>query len=290
MMPKATVLVPTHDHGPTIIRAINSILSQTVQDSEVFVIGDGVPDVTRELMAELVQRDRRVRFFDHPKGPRHGEIYRHQALAEARGEIVCYLSDDDLYLPNHIEVMQRLLADYDFANALPLFVQPDDELSSYAVDLSLPFYREKFRAPIPLSAAAHTLAMYRRLPYGWRTTPPGLATDRYMWQQFFDLADCRPVSHTRPTYIGFPQPLRSAWSIEQRCQELDRWCERIADPAWNDRLLATVLDTVVCDRARDMVTFYATDAMRLVGLLRKIPGMERAARFAARFLKKPSAR
>src|SRR6185437_15846190 len=95
----ATVLIPTHDHGRTLLRSVPSALAQTVSELEVFVVGDGVPDETRELMTELAAADNRVRFFDNPKGERHGEAHRHAALQEARGEIVCYLSDDDVWLP-----------------------------------------------------------------------------------------------------------------------------------------------------------------------------------------------
>ena len=73
MSTAATVVIPTHDHGRTLLRSVPSALAQTVSELEVFVVGDGVPDVTRELMAELVAADERVRFFDNPKGERHGE-------------------------------------------------------------------------------------------------------------------------------------------------------------------------------------------------------------------------
>jgi len=110
----ATVIVPTHDHGPTLRFALASALAQTVEDIEVLVIGDGVPDVTREIVDEVLRQDARVRFFDHPKGPRHGEPYRHEALGEARGDIVCYLCDDDLWLPQHVELVREALEGADF--------------------------------------------------------------------------------------------------------------------------------------------------------------------------------
>ena len=115
---EATVIIPTHDHGPMLLHSARSALAQTVEEIELFIVGDGVPEVTREIVSEL-KRDERVRFFDHPKGPRHGEIYRHAALQEARGEIVCYLSDDDLCFPEHVACMRRLLSSADFAHALP---------------------------------------------------------------------------------------------------------------------------------------------------------------------------
>ena len=65
----ATIIVPTHDHGPTLRFALASALAQTVEDIEVLVIGDGVPDVTRKIVGEVSRSGRRVRFFDHPKGP-----------------------------------------------------------------------------------------------------------------------------------------------------------------------------------------------------------------------------
>ncbi len=127
-------------------------------------------------MAELVAADPRVRWFDNPKGPRHGELHRHAALQEARGEIVCYLCDDDLWLPDHVERMRALLDGHDFAYACPFWIDPQGEIRCYRVDLRLPYFRELFAAGenrIPLSCGAHTLDLYRRLPAGWRTTPDG---------------------------------------------------------------------------------------------------------------------
>lgn len=93
-------------------------------DLEVFVVGDGAPDVTREIAAEFMQRDDRVRFFDHPKGLRRGDVYRHTALAEASGEAVIYLSDDDLWLPEHVETMIDALQDHDLVSAVAFRIYP----------------------------------------------------------------------------------------------------------------------------------------------------------------------
>lgn len=41
----------------------------------------------------------RFHVLDRPKGTRHGELYRHEALQVAKGKFVCYLSDDDLWFP-----------------------------------------------------------------------------------------------------------------------------------------------------------------------------------------------
>jgi len=105
----ATVLIPTYNHAPTLLHSTRSALAQTVREIEVFIVGDGMSPDTAAAADELERADPRVRVFRFPKGPRHGEIHRHAALFEARGAIVCYLSDDDLWLPNHVKVIEELL-------------------------------------------------------------------------------------------------------------------------------------------------------------------------------------
>lgn len=229
----ATVLVPTHDHGLTLLRSVRSALRQTVEELEVFVVGDGVPDETRDVMKALIASDARVRFFDNPKGARHGELHRHAALQEARGEIVCYLSDDDLWLPGHVAEMQALLAENDFAHAPTLSFHADGRPEQRRVDLSLEANRALLLAGdvgVPLSFAAHTLALYRRLPAGWHPAPEGTFTDLYMWQQVLSVPDCRVVSGKQPTVLNFPSSTRRDWSEEERLAELDGWFERLSDP------------------------------------------------------------
>jgi GalNAc5-diNAcBac-PP-undecaprenol beta-1,3-glucosyltransferase len=249
----ATVIVPTHDHGPTLRLAVASALLQTVQEIEIFVIGDGAPDVTREIVREFMETDERVHFFDHPKGPRHGEIYRHEALQRAVGEIVCYLSDDDLWFPEHVETMRDLLESNDFVHALPVHVTVEGEVASLVVDFAAPGFRARMLSGtsfIPLSCGAHTLAAYRRLPEGWSTTPPGIFTDLFMWQKFLRLPDCRAASGTRPTLLLLPSTGRRNATLDDRVDELERWARKIADRNWREGFIAEVLDATVRDRAQ----------------------------------------
>ena len=232
-MVRATVLIPTYDHADLLLRSVASAQRQSVADIEIFVIGDGVPERTRDIMVDLGRADRRIRFFDHPKGPRHGEVYRAAALEHATGRIVCYLSDDDLWLPDHVERMEQLLDGADIGHSMHLEANEDGSLHANFFDLALPRHREllmRYEIGFGLTFGAHTLSAYRRLPHGWRTTPPEVATDLYMWHQFLDQSWCRTASLLRPTALHFASPLRRGWTLEQRLIEIDRWVPRLAEP------------------------------------------------------------
>jgi glycosyltransferase involved in cell wall biosynthesis len=239
-MPAATVILPTHDHGPTLRYAIRSVQEQTIDDLEIFVIGDGVPDLTRELVAELARGDSRIRFFDNPKGPRNGEIHRHAALQEARGEIVCYQADDDLWAPEQVEELRGLLANADFAHTVALDVAPDASVFLWLAAIGSGVQRAHMHRGanfLPLSVVGHTAAIYRSLPHGWRTTPRPMPTDLYMWQQFLELPGIRVAGSSRPAVFHFADPARRDWTSAQRVAELERWSVFLAGDRWRDEVL-----------------------------------------------------
>ncbi len=251
----ATIVVPTHDHGPLVELAVRSALEQSVREIEVFVMGDGVTQETRAAVTALVRSDPRVRFFDHPKGPRLGEHYRHAALAEARGEIVTYLGDDDLYLPQHVALVRAALANADFAAALNVAAGPDGPMKPrVSIDVAAKGALEHMLAHpddgIGLSRISHTLAAYRRLPHGWRTTPIGLMTDRYMVQQFMEQPWLRAVSLTTPSVLRFPSKPRADWTLERRRAEMAQHFDRVRDPAWCAEFVAKIARRQERDRSR----------------------------------------
>ena len=44
-----TVVIPTHNHADTLSYAVRSVLWQTCQDFELFIVGDGVTDKLEKL-------------------------------------------------------------------------------------------------------------------------------------------------------------------------------------------------------------------------------------------------
>lgn len=249
--PLATVIIPTYDHGETICLAVQSALSQTISDLEVVIIGDGVPEFAKSAIERCLE-DPRVSFLDHPKSARKGEEYRHLALQTARSKIVCYLSDDDLWLPNHLETMLGMLTKADFAVSRSIACYPGGPKeckiwwSDVEGDAGKRLLAENTGPP--LSTGGHTLSAYRRLAEGWTSTPPGNPTDLFFWHKFISDGQFAVLSGGLPTVLKFCSISRSGWSNEARASELKEWSEWIECPQFRSNLISNTLSSLMREK------------------------------------------
>ena len=257
----ATVILPTSGDRSEVVRlALACILNQTVQDLEVFIIGDGVEGVSKEILQDLANQDDRVHFHDHPKFVSRGEPYRHEALQEAKGRIVTYSCDRDLWLPHHLETMDQALKEVDFAHSLEFIVQTDGTIETPRhLNLSKPRHRQAmqprmrrfnpFMAP-GLSCTGHTLEAYHRLPEGWTQTPTSYISDCYMWRKFSTHPDITTRTVAIPTLLYFHRGRFPGISLEERVKELKPWKERVMnDPGLYTEMLERSLEGVYFERS-----------------------------------------
>lgn len=218
-MNKATILVPTHEHDGTLEISVASALAQTERDLQVLIVGDGPTDEVRDAGERLASLDPRVSFLPFPKGDRHGEANRHEALKGATGRVICYLSDDDLWLPDHLETMLTILSGDFLAHTYPTYISTDG--LSHPMKGSVQDMIEG-RNHVPLSAMGHTMEAYRALPVGWSPAPSDIYTDLHMWKKFLS-AGFRIEASPVPTVVHFPSPHRVGWSQGMRRDEIGRW-------------------------------------------------------------------
>jgi len=255
-MCRASVLIPTHGHrAATLPLAVASVQAQGIEDIEILIVGDGVDDAVRSTVEGLQAADARIRFFDFPKGPRNGEIHRDGVLRQARGRIVCYQADDDLWLPGHLADMEAALENADFVGAMHVNVELEGRVRGYFFDIERPEFRDLWVSwqahpygpwasnGFGLAFAGHRLEAYLRLPEGWTTTPTGLPTDQFMWTKFARQPWCRIRSLQWPVSLHFPAPDRRNWTEQQRVDELARWTEIIARPDGREHLYRAMLRT-----------------------------------------------
>jgi Glycosyl transferase family 2 len=254
-MLRASVLLPTHVHAATLPFAVASVQAQGVDDIEILIVGDGVNDVLRATANRLAADDPRIKFFDFPKGPRNGEIHRDVVLRQARGRIVCYQCDDDLWLPGHLEDMEAALESADLVGSMATNVSTEGWLWACFFDPERREFREPWLAGernslgswanegFGLVCGAHRLDAYLRLPEGWATTPPGIPTDQFMWMKFVRQPWCRVKALPWPTTLRFPELHRRGWSDEQHAAEQGRWLQLLASPIGKEHVYREVLRT-----------------------------------------------
>ncbi len=233
--PSFTILLPVHRSPILLPYAIASVQAQERQDFELLVICDGASPETADTARQYAANDGRVRVFEHPKGERHGELYRDAALRDARGAYVCQLGDDDLWLPSHLSEIAVLLQAVDFGNLAQVEVTGEGTVVLLAGDLAdagtrhaMMTRRWNFFGP---TAAGYRLAAYRALGVGWSPAPLDVPTDLFMWRKFLDRSDLRFGTRVVVSSIKFSAAERRSWPIEQRRAEIAHWAARLSSPA-----------------------------------------------------------
>lgn len=250
--PTFTILLPVVRPPALLPFAIRSVLAQDRPDFELFIVCDGAPAETVACAQGFAAQDQRIRVFSHPKGERHGEAYRDQALQHARGVYVCQIGDDDLWLPHHLTEMAKLLETVDFGhtshfeiigNATPVVAAGTDIL--LPGDLADPSIRQRLIDTeanfFGASVGGYRLAAYRALPEGWAPGPLNRPSDLHMWLKFLKAPGLRFGTRVAVTTLKLGASTRRDWPMERRARELEGWAERLLDPTERDRLMQTGL-------------------------------------------------
>lgn len=244
-----TILLPVHRDINLLPFSVESVLSQTVKAFELFIICDGVPVEISECANNFAKQDSRVRVFNFPKGKRFGEAYRHHALMQANGQFVAGIGDDDLWFPNHLEEMEKLLCDVDFGNLFQTEIKSDGKFSGVPADLGDAKFinkmlNHKFNFFGP-SACGYRLSAYRKLREGWSPAPKDIWVDLYMWRKFLSTKGLKFGSRFAITSLHFSSELRKTISAKDREKELRNWALKIKSPLERDRISQQVLKICV---------------------------------------------
>ena len=107
-MPLVSVVMPVYNSESFVADAIESILRQTLSDFEFFIVDDGSADGSSAIIQEYAQRDRRIRFFQHPEN-RGEAAARNTGMAHVSGKYVTGMDSDDVSLPRRLEKQAAFL-------------------------------------------------------------------------------------------------------------------------------------------------------------------------------------
>jgi len=277
--PRFTVLLCVHREPALLPFAIETVIWQSHDNFELFVVCDGAPPETAACANTFAARDPRVRVFEFEKGERNGERHRDRVLALASGDLVAHIAYDDLWFPDHLKELAALLAEVEFGNLLLMAMTPDGSPLYFPGDLADPDVRQRllsehwnFFGP---TVAGYRLSTYRRMPEGWAPAPPDIWSDLHMWRKFLSLDGISVATRLTIQSLCLHNSLRRHLTLEQRRDESARWVNVIRDPAHRAAILDRYWGGLMQARERELRRVVQSRSWRLTAPLRTMAGVVR---------------
>lgn len=98
--PSVSIILATNRDTPYLEEALRSVRDQTVDDWELLVVDNGIPDAGR--VRELVERDARMRLITIESSATAG-VARNVGVSQTRADLITFLDDDDVWAPDRLE-------------------------------------------------------------------------------------------------------------------------------------------------------------------------------------------
>ncbi|TPE42516.1 glycosyltransferase family 2 protein [Pontibacter mangrovi] len=103
-----SIIIPLYNKEASIGATLRTVLGQTFPHFEVLVVNDGSTDSSLSVVASF--SDPRIRVLSKPNGGvSHARNY---GIERAQHEYIAFLDADDLWEPNYLEEMNRLIQKY----------------------------------------------------------------------------------------------------------------------------------------------------------------------------------
>ncbi|MCH5342449.1 MAG: glycosyltransferase [Acetatifactor sp.] len=99
-----SIVLPTYNGEKYIRESIQSIINQTYTEWELIVIDDCSLDSTNSIVAEYVEKDKRIKLFKNEQNLRLPASL-NAGFLKASGDYLTWTSDDNLYKPEALEKM-----------------------------------------------------------------------------------------------------------------------------------------------------------------------------------------
>jgi len=111
-MAKISVIVPAYNAGKYIHQCLGSVIEQSFQDFELWVINDGSTDKTQEVAEKYALLDNRIKVIN--KDNQGVSASRNIGLEHSNGEYVCFIDADDIVEPSYLsELAEKIDSQHD---------------------------------------------------------------------------------------------------------------------------------------------------------------------------------
>jgi glycosyltransferase involved in cell wall biosynthesis len=142
-MPSVSVIIPAYNHEKFVAECIQSVLNQTFQDFEIIITDDASTDRTVEIIESF--DDSRIKLFKHSNN-QGVSIAANNCILHASGRYIAWLSTDDAWYPEKLEIQVRYLDEHPEIGGAFGKVAWIDESGNLITDNSFP-YLNVFNVP-----------------------------------------------------------------------------------------------------------------------------------------------
>ncbi|MBW9393707.1 glycosyltransferase family 2 protein [Enterobacter roggenkampii] len=111
-----SVIIPTFGRPVNLSRAIDSVLSQTLNCFEIIVVDDNDPEsLERNLTEQVMSRyvDKNIKYVKHTKNE-NGAVARNTGFKHSRGNYISFLDDDDEFFSSKLENQIRFMVNNNY--------------------------------------------------------------------------------------------------------------------------------------------------------------------------------
>lgn len=119
--PLVSVIVPCYKVEQYLAKCVDSILGQTYENLEIWLVDDGSPDRCGEICDKYAVKDKRIKVIHKPNGGLSDA--RNVAIDMCRGEYIVFVDSDDYITSNHIETLYSLIIKYKVDIAASQFIE-----------------------------------------------------------------------------------------------------------------------------------------------------------------------
>jgi len=126
LQPLVSIIIPAYNRADFTVKTIQSVLAQTYGNIELIVVDNGSTDDTKDRLKVFGDK---IKYLY--KVNRGVCAARNLGLTHAKGEFIAFLDNDDLYLPNKVELSVNFLkqrSDYGFVHTDAYLVDAEDQI------------------------------------------------------------------------------------------------------------------------------------------------------------------
>ena len=152
---KVSIIVPVYNVEKYLDRCLNSLVNQTLRDIEIFVVNDGSPDHSQEIIDKYANMDARV----IPLKKKNGGLSdtRNFALPHVIGEYIAFVDSDDYVEKDMYEKMyqEAKKGKYDMVECDYIWEYPNRQVidhsnveDNYFTDIRVPAWNKLYKTEL----------------------------------------------------------------------------------------------------------------------------------------------